>query len=111
MSDATKISDAFRAFMTDTPQHAQAWGTMVQSLASASALDPKTSALAYLAVLAALRLESGIPFHVQAAKQAGASREEILSAILVGLPAAGHSVTQALPAAVAACDSNAQAPK
>jgi alkylhydroperoxidase/carboxymuconolactone decarboxylase family protein YurZ len=77
---------------------------MVQGLASASALDKKTSALAYLAVLAALRLESGVPFHVQMAKNLGASRREVISAILVGLPAAGHSVTQVLPSALAAYD-------
>jgi AhpD family alkylhydroperoxidase len=101
---SSMISKAFQAFMSEAPQHAQAWGTMVQGLASASALDRKTAELAYLAVLAALRLESGIPFHAQAAKNAGASREEIISAILVGLPAAGHRVTQALPAAIAAYD-------
>lgn len=100
------ISKAFQTFMTDAPQHAQAWGAMTQGLANASALDKKTSALAYLAVLAALRLESGVPFHVQAAKQAGASREEVISAILVGLPAAGQGVTQALPAAIAAYENN-----
>jgi alkylhydroperoxidase/carboxymuconolactone decarboxylase family protein YurZ len=88
--------------MREAPQHAQAWSTLVQGLAGASALDKKTAALAYLAVLAALRLEGGVPFHVRAAKEAGASREEVISAILVGLPAAGHRVTQALPAAVAA---------
>ncbi len=98
------ISNAFQIFMQEAPQHAQAWGSMVQGLANASALDKKTSALAYLAVLAALRLESGVPFHVQAAKQLGASREEVISAILVGLPAAGHCVTQVLPAAIAAYD-------
>jgi alkylhydroperoxidase/carboxymuconolactone decarboxylase family protein YurZ len=98
------ISNAFQTFMTEAPQHAQAWGTMVQGLANASVLDQKTSALAYLAVLAALRMESGIPFHVKVAKGAGASREEVISAILIGLPAAGHSVTQALPAAIAAYD-------
>jgi alkylhydroperoxidase/carboxymuconolactone decarboxylase family protein YurZ len=98
------ISSAFQAFMSEAPQHAQAWGTMVQGLATASALDKKTSALAYLAVLAALRLESGVPFHVRTAKQLGATREEIISAILVGLPAAGHSVTQVLPTALAAYD-------
>ena len=90
--------------MTETPAHALAWGKMVQELAAASALDRKTSALAYLAVLATLRHESGIPFHVQAARQAGATREEVLSAILVGLPAVGHAVTQVLPAAVQAYD-------
>lgn len=90
--------------MREAPQHAQAWGGMVQELANASALDKKTSALAYLAVLAALRLEGGIPFHVQTAKQLGATREEVVSAILVGLPAAGYGVTQVLPAAIAVFD-------
>jgi alkylhydroperoxidase/carboxymuconolactone decarboxylase family protein YurZ len=105
MSDQSSlVSIAFQTFMREAPQHAQAWGGMVQGLANASALDKKTAALSYLAVLAALRLESGIPFHVQTAKQLGATREEIVSAILVGLPAAGHGVTQVLPAAVAAFD-------
>jgi len=100
----TLISQAFRTFVSEAPEHARAWGELVQSLSQASALDPKSSSLAYLAVLAALRLESGIPFHVKAAKGAGASREEIISAILIGLPAAGHVVTQALPAAMIAFD-------
>ena len=105
MSDQKSlISNAFQTFMNEAPQHAQAWGGMVQGLAGASALDKKTSALAYLAVISALRLESGIPFHVQSAKGAGASREEVISAVLVGLPAAGHVVTQVLPAAIAAYD-------
>jgi alkylhydroperoxidase/carboxymuconolactone decarboxylase family protein YurZ len=103
-SQRTLISVAFQTFMREAPQHAQAWGAMTQGLAIASALDKKTAALAYLAVLAALRLEGGLPFHVQAAKQAGASREEVISAVLSGLPAAGHCVTQALPAAIAAYD-------
>jgi alkylhydroperoxidase/carboxymuconolactone decarboxylase family protein YurZ len=105
MSDQTpKVSNAFQTFMKEAPAHAQAWGGMVQALAGASALDGKTSALAYLAVLAALRMESGIPFHVQTAKKQGATRQEIISAVLVGLPAAGHVVTQVLPAALAAYD-------
>jgi alkylhydroperoxidase/carboxymuconolactone decarboxylase family protein YurZ len=78
---------------------------MVQDLAGASALDQKTAALAYLAVLAALRMDSGVPFHVHLAKQLGASRDEIISAVLIGLPAAGHSVTHALPIALGAYDS------
>jgi len=98
------ISNAFQAFLNEAPEQAQAWGAMVQALAKSSALDKKTAALAYLAVLAALRLESGVPFHVQAARQAGASRDEVISAILVGLPAAGHCVTQVLPDAIAAYD-------
>ena len=100
----TTISNAFQLFMREAPGHAQAWMTAVQGLDSASALDKKTEELAYLAVLAALRMENGIPFHVQSAKDAGASRAEVISALLVGLPAAGHGVTQVLPAALAAYD-------
>ena len=103
-AEQPKVSDAFRAFMSEAPDHARAWGQMVQALDNASALDKKTQALAYLAVLAALRRESGIPFHVDLAKKAGASREEVISAILVGLPAAGHVVTRCLPPAIEAYD-------
>ena len=103
--EPTLVSKAFQAFMQEAPEHAQAWSAAVQGLATASALDQKTSALSYLAVLAALRLESGVPFHVLSAKKAGASREEIISALLVGLPAAGNGVTACLPIALEAFDS------
>jgi len=99
------ISLAFRTFATGAPAHADAWATATASLAAASALDTKTHALAYLAVLAALRMESGVPFHVQQAKAAGASRDEVISAVLVGLQPAGHGVTAALPVALEAYDS------
>jgi len=98
------VSPAFQAFMTEAPAQARAWSAVVQALDEASALDKKTEELAYLAVLAALRMESGVPFHVQMAKQAGATRNEVISAILVGLPAAGLGVTQVLPAALGAYD-------
>jgi hypothetical protein len=38
------------------------------------------------------------------AKEAGASRGEVVRVILVGLAAAGHGVTQVLPAAIRAFD-------
>ncbi len=98
------VSPAFQTFLTEAPTHAQVWMAAVQGLDGASALDKKTEALAYLAVLAAMRLDSGVPFHVQLARQAGASRNEVISAILIGLPAAGNGVTQVLPAAIAAYD-------
>jgi alkylhydroperoxidase/carboxymuconolactone decarboxylase family protein YurZ len=100
----TRMSDAFQLFLSESPMQAQAWMTAVRALGSASALDEKTQSLAYLAVLAALRMESGVPFHTAQAKAAGATRDEVVSAILVGLPAAGNAVTQALPAALRAYD-------
>lgn len=105
MSDPTNgVSQAFQIFLHAAPKHAAAWTTAVESFATASALDQKTRHLAYLAVLAALRLESGVPFHVKLARKAGASRDEVISALLIGLPAAGHGVTQVLPAAIQAYD-------
>ena len=106
MSDNKLVSNAFQVFASEAPGHAAAWSEMVQQLAGASALDQKTSALAYLAVLAVLGLESGIPFHVQSARNAGATRDEIISAILLGLPAVGNKVTQSLPAALNSFDSD-----
>ena len=102
--DAPGVSDAFATFQREAPRHAEAWMGAVMGLGAADALDEKTSHLVYIGVLAALRLVSGVPFHVKLAKQAGASREEVVSAILIGLPAAGNGVTQALPAALAAYD-------
>ena len=98
------VSNALQTFMKEAPKRAQAWMAAVQGLDNASALGKKTEELAYLAVLAALRLESGVPSHTQLAKQAGASREEVISAILIGLPAAGNGVTQVLPIALEAYD-------
>jgi AhpD family alkylhydroperoxidase len=102
--DREKISDAFRLFLSEAPEHAGAWMQAVKGLDAASALDKKTEELAYIAVLAALRMTSGIPFHVSSARQAGATREEVVSAVLLGLPAAGNAVTQSLPAALEAFD-------
>ena len=98
------ISAGFKLFMTETPAHSRAWMAAVDGLDSACALEGKTKHLAYLAVLAALQLTDGLPFHATLAKEAGATREEVASAILIGLPAAGNAVIHALPAAMAVFD-------
>lgn len=54
--------------------------------------------------MAATRLDNGLPFHVKMAKTNGATRDEIISAILVGLPAVGNTVISALPVALEAYD-------
>lgn len=102
----TVSSNVFQTFLLEAPRHAEVWNKALQGLANASALDQKTGELAFLAVLAALQLETGVPLHVKLAKEAGATREEVISAILVGIPAAGHCVTRVLPAALEAYDVN-----
>ncbi len=99
-----KVSKAFELFANEAPETQKAWMQAVQKLGEASKLDKKTEALAYIAVMAAARLESGLPFHVKMAKLHGCTREEIISAILVGLPAVGNIVIGALPVAMEAYD-------
>lgn len=58
MSESTVpagVSQAFATFGREAPAHAAAWMQATQGLSAASALDEKTQALAYLAVLAAMR--------------------------------------------------------
>ena len=78
MASEPKVSNAFQVFLSQAPTESQAWMRMVKELDGASPLDEKTKTLAYIAVLASLRMTSGIPFHVLAAKRAGASRQEVI---------------------------------
>ena len=99
-----KISKGFEVFQKEAPEVGAAWQKFIVQHGDVSTLDEKTQALAYLSVLAAASLESGIPFHVKMAKLSGATRKEVVSAILVGLPAVGNCVIAALPIAVEAFD-------
>ncbi|MBF2348030.1 carboxymuconolactone decarboxylase family protein [Listeria marthii] len=99
-----KVSKSFEVFAKEAPEVQTAWMETVHKLDTASKLDKKTEELAYIAVLAATRLESGLPFHVKMAKSNGATRDEVISAILVGLPAVGNTVISALPVAIDAFD-------
>lgn len=104
MSDMSSVSNSFKTFMKEAPEYQEIWMETVQKLDSVSKLDSKTEELAYIAVLASSRLEGGLPFHVKHAKSLGATREEIISAVLIGLPAVGNIVIQSLPIAINAYD-------
>lgn len=94
------VTNGFTIFLEQTGNTGKSYMDMVMQLSKDSALDRKTHELAYLSVLAAIRMTGGLPFHVQSAKQLGASEEEVKSAILVGLPAVGISVIDALEVAM-----------
>ena len=100
------VTNSFSLFMTETPETGKAYMDMVMKQSKASALDRKTHELAYISVLAAVRRISGLDFHVKSAKELGASRNEVKSAVLVGLPVAGITLVDALEAALNAYDEN-----
>jgi alkylhydroperoxidase/carboxymuconolactone decarboxylase family protein YurZ len=75
------------------------WAEASVALGSAGVLDLKTKALCYLSALAAARLPSEVPFRAARARALGATREEVISAILVGLRAIGHpAIEEPFPA-------------
>ena len=94
------VTKGFTLFMTETPEMGQAYMEMVKQNAQASSLDKKTQELAYIAVLSAIRMIGGLNFHVKL----GATRDEIKSAVLIGLPVAGITLVDALEAALCAYD-------
>lgn len=94
------MSAGFYTVMREAPETLQAWLNANKVMQEHSALDAKTAELAYLAVLAALGIEKGIAFHAAEARKLGASRAEVLSAVLVGLPAAGLRVIECAAEAV-----------
>lgn len=99
-----KVSNAFLTFSKEAPEHAKAWAEMISKISQENVLDAKTTSLIYIGILAALGIESGIAYHVNVAKQAGASKKEIIHAALIALPPAGHKVTQVLPTIVKTFD-------
>jgi alkylhydroperoxidase/carboxymuconolactone decarboxylase family protein YurZ len=87
-----KVANGFMEFRQQFPKTAAAHTAFVQAKPEESSLDPKTTHLAYLAVLSAAGMNGGIDFHVGLAKQAGATDDEIKSAALVGMQAVGLRV-------------------
>lgn len=98
------VSDSFKCFLTETPEHSKAWMEVVKKLDEASTLDKKTEEIAYIAVMSAVGLLSGLAFHVKHAKELGATRNDIKSAVLLSLPAVGNKTIAALPIALEAFD-------
>ncbi|MFB6468272.1 carboxymuconolactone decarboxylase family protein [Cytobacillus sp. Hz8] len=98
------VSNAFQVFLNEATEHSHAWMEAVRKLDQASSLDKRTEEIAYIAVMAAVGFESGLPFHVKSAKEYGATRDDIKSAVLLGLPAVGNQVIKALPIALGAFD-------
>ena len=85
------------------PDIMKAFGALAQAATAPKALDAKTKELIALGIAVAIRCDDCIGFHVKAAVQHGASREEILEAlgmaIYMGAGPAVMYATHALEAA------------
>lgn len=95
-----KVTNDFQLFMEASGGVGQALMGSIMKVAEVSALDPKTHELAYIAVLSALQMAGGLPYHVNHAKELGATLEEVKSAVLVGIPLSGIRLVEAFSTAI-----------
>lgn len=75
------LSGAMGDVRRGIPEVAKAFGALASAATADGAMDKKTKELVALAISVAVRCEGCIGFHAQAAKRAGASREEVLETI------------------------------
>jgi alkylhydroperoxidase/carboxymuconolactone decarboxylase family protein YurZ len=90
-------------FQKEAPEVAIAFDNLIQSLVGSRGLDEKTKQLIYIAMKAAEGDDTALKFHVPMAKKLGATKAEVVDAILMTLTVSGiKGVVTCLPGAVAA---------
>jgi alkylhydroperoxidase/carboxymuconolactone decarboxylase family protein YurZ len=83
------------------PDITEKYDSLVEAQRAATGLDAKTKQLINIAVQTAIRNPRGVKFHAIMAREAGASRSEVLGAVVMNLHLAGLAVVlDALPSAI-----------
>jgi len=85
-------------FVREAPEVASAFNGLIQSLIETKGLDPKTKQLIYIAMKTSMGDDLAVKAHLPMAKALGATREEVLDAVLLTLTVSGISgVVKILP--------------
>ncbi len=96
---ASELAQPLKELRTGTPETMKAFAALARSALEAKELDTKTKELLALGIAVAIRCDSCVAFHAEAAVRQGASRDEIMEtmgmAIYMG---AGPSVMYAAQA-------------
>ena len=91
----------FEILSQEFPEIAASLGKLVEAQKSLKGIDSKTKQLINLGIQTAHRNPMGVQLHAAMAKTEGASREEVLGAVVLNLHHSGlASVMECLPAAV-----------
>ena len=107
----TQLKDPFEVFETELPELAAKFDAVVQAQIAQPGLDPKTKQLINIAIQTANRNPRGVTWHAMMAREAGATREEVLGAVAMNLHLSGLAVVlDSLPAAVDGYEMPAIAP-
>lgn len=97
----TMQANPMEVFQQEAPEVAEAFNGLIQALVASEGLDPKTKQLIYIAMKASMGDQMAVKAHVPMAKAAGATKEEVVDAILMTLTVSGiRGVVTCLPDAV-----------
>lgn len=85
-------------FQKEAPEVASAFNGLIQSLIASKGLDQKTKQLIYIAMKTAMGDSIAVKAHLPMAKSLGATRDEVIDAVLLTLTVSGISgVVKCLP--------------
>jgi AhpD family alkylhydroperoxidase len=88
-------------FQKEAPEVAAAFNNLIMSLVASKGLDQETKQLIYIAMKASMGDDMAVKAHVPMAKAAGATRQEVVDAILMTLTVSGiQGVVHCLPEVV-----------
>jgi AhpD family alkylhydroperoxidase len=102
-SELTKaLSANLRELRLGAPEVMKAFGTLATTASAGNALDAKTKELMALAIAVSARCDDCIAFHVKAALDRGATREEVMETLGVAIYMGGGPSTMYAGHALAA---------
>ena len=91
----------FELFERECPEVAARFNDLIDAQKALKGLDSKTKQLINIAIQTANRNSRGVKLHAMMAKNEGATREEIVGAVVLNLHHSGFaSVMECLPAAI-----------
>jgi alkylhydroperoxidase/carboxymuconolactone decarboxylase family protein YurZ len=97
----TTEKNPYQIFQEEFPDLSESFNNLVDAQRSLKGMDPKTKQLVNIAIQTANRNPLGVKLHAQMAKSQGASRDEILGAVVMNLHLSGLvTVLECLPSAL-----------
>jgi alkylhydroperoxidase/carboxymuconolactone decarboxylase family protein YurZ len=91
----------YELFQRECPELAEQFNNLVEVQKSLGGLDPKTKQLINIAIQTAIRNPRGVKMHAIMARMAGATRDEIIGAVVMNLHLTGLvNVLESLPSAL-----------
>jgi len=91
----------YELFQKECPELAARFNDLIEAQKSLEGLDTKTKQLINIAIQTANRNQRGVQMHAMMAKKEGATREEVIGAVVLNLHHSGLvSVIECLPAAI-----------